>query len=306
MFRRSVLAIQRLFNQVDPASAVVAEDPVDGGDAPIFLIGPPRTGSTIVYQAMVRGLDLGYISNLMALLPRFMVRMDRVHRRLGRPMPALHPGKYGFVPGLWAPSEAGKVVDRWFDPDRTGEERSAVRRMLAALSGNGGRPTIIKSPSLVLRLPGIREILPQARFVVLSRSPAFVAQSLLLGRRDPTIATDRWSGVEPADFSAHADRGLAYQVVRQCVELTRAIESNLGDLPADRIVRLRYEDFCASPRRAVLSVAEAFGLMPSPALGDLPVRFEPRDRQRVDQATWAEIQLACRELGACPATGTPA
>ena len=30
---------------------------------PIFIVGPPRSGTTLVYQALIEYLDVGYLSN---------------------------------------------------------------------------------------------------------------------------------------------------------------------------------------------------------------------------------------------------
>lgn len=294
LFRHVALAVQRRFNGFDAASKEIDPSSVDGDLAPVVILSPPRSGSTLLYQAMCRMANVAYISNLMSLLPNRMVALARP--TLSRRAPSGAPyesGNYGYLPGLFAPSEAGKIVDFWFAHDTKGEHREAVRRMVAAISLQTGRPLLLKSPSLVLRTNTLLETFPAARIVALRRSGPHVVQSLMKGQTDSSLSADRWEGLQPPGFDAHAARGPEWQTAWQIAELLRIIRENVSR--AERKTEVLYEDFCGAPGKTLVGIGEALGLKIDTT--GAPDHFPVSQRQNVPDETWQRIVAACEELG---------
>ncbi|MGI9390230.1 MAG: sulfotransferase family protein [Boseongicola sp.] len=292
IFRPVALSVQRLFNQLDPATA--GEDPslVDAEFPPVFLIGPPRSGSTLVYQALCRAANVCFISNTMALLPRFMGRLAPWSLSRAPTSSSPYPrGDYGFLPGLFAPSEAGKVFDGWFSDDNRFDQ-SDVRRMIAGLSRRVDRPLLVKSPSLILRLDQINNMLPYARFIVLSRTPAFIVQSLLEGQSNQALSDDRWEGISPPMAVNRTFDGPEDKTAWQVAELLRSIELNMADVDASRISRVSYEDFCEDPRGCIDQVGRDIGIVTNSA--KLPSEFSVSSKIRVSPELWRKLEEACR------------
>ena len=78
---------------------------------PIFLIGAPRTGSTLVYQGITNSLDVKYIDNLMDILHRNLFYGAKVSNFLFDSKPHnCFKSRFGntFKYGLHAPSESGR------------------------------------------------------------------------------------------------------------------------------------------------------------------------------------------------------
>jgi hypothetical protein len=297
LFRPTALAIQKLFNQFDPAVRDEDAAPADGRFAPIFIVGPPRSGSTLLYQALCRGLEVSYISNLMSLLPRFMVRLAPVSlRHAPSAVAPFDPGDFGFLPGLFAPSEAGKIVDKWFSAGGDADHhRDMVRRSLAAIGRRTGRPLLVKCPSLVLKLDAVLQTVPNARLIVLAREPAFVVQSLLLGKAKPELAADRWEGIEPPGSETHRGDGPEAEIAWQIAEILRIIEQGAASAQPGCITRVAYEDFCSDPRSAVRRMGCELGLEAD--VRGLPERFEISRSRRVSEFSWNRIVSACADNG---------
>ncbi len=294
LFRHVALAVQRRFNGFDRASNAVDPRCVDGELAPVFILSPPRSGSTLLYQAMCRTMDVAYISNLMSLVPNRMVRLARsTLQRRAAPSAPYPTGSYGFLPGLFAPSEAGKAVDFWFDQNADDTHREAVRRMVAAISTRTGHPLLIKSPSLVLRTDAVLATFPFARIVVLRRSGPHVVQSLMKGQTDPALASDRWEGIRPPGITAHAARSVEWQTAWQVAELERIIRTGVSD--ARQKTDVVYEEFCAAPGPVLAKIGDALGL--TVRTEGVPECFRVSRRQSVSDAAWERIVAACDELG---------
>lgn len=296
LFRRSALAIQRRLNDFDRASAGTDPALADGELAPVFILGAPRSGTTLLYQALCRSARVSCISNVMALAPKYMLRLARLSMaRAPAPGAPFRGGEYGFLPGLFAPSEAGKVIDRWFDPARTEAHRDPVRRMFAALGERTGRPLLVKALPLALAVDRVRRFLPAARFVVIARDPPYVVQSLFRGQADPALSADRWEGVQPDGFAEHAGRGSEYQTAWQIAEIGRQIAAGLSGIGPHQAARLRYEELCNAPSATLARVCGELDLAVDTAV--LPASFPAANTRRVPHETWDRILRACAETG---------
>ena len=290
LFRRAALWLQARFNDFDPAAGSYPADLVDGPLAPILILAPPRTGTTLLYQVLLQQLHLAFISNLVSALPRYMVRMaGRWPGLVSRPPREIKRGHYGFVPGLLAPSEAGKVMDRWFSDPVVASSAESIRRTLSALGRISNGPVLIKSLSLTHRLPQVGQVLPRARYIRLRRALPYTVQSVLLGRADPSLGADRWQGVEPEGLDARKERGPIHEAALIVRAIDRRIDEHLAGC-ADRVIEVEYERFCSAPAETVERLARVFLLERRNPAAPLPPSFPSANRVRVDAPTWARIR----------------
>jgi len=87
---------------------------------PIFIIGLPRVGSTLVYQAIVRGLVTSYFCNAAATGPRAPALITRaLSRFLTITPPDCYTSDYGITRGWNAPAQAREIWGRWFPGDQS-------------------------------------------------------------------------------------------------------------------------------------------------------------------------------------------
>jgi len=153
----------------------------------------------------------------------------------------------------------------------------------------------VKCASLVLKLDTILEVLPHARLVILTREPAFVVQSLLLGKTNAGLAADRWEGIDPPGSEAHRAKGPEAETAWQIAEILRTIERDAAQARPGRVSRMSYEEFCSDPKGTVRRVATELGL--DGDVDGLPQRFEISRRRGVSEESWQKIVAACEENG---------
>ena len=108
MFRHLALRLQSLFNDFDPKSAGEVRHFSHPGLFPIFIIGAPRSGSTLLYQLLVKHTRVGYISNLMSLFPHKMITLAE-YTKAWHGSRNLKKSNLGYIAGLFSPSEAGAI-----------------------------------------------------------------------------------------------------------------------------------------------------------------------------------------------------
>ena len=172
--RKIALAIQKLFNGFDSAVKKSCDDLTMDEYPPIFMVGAPRTGSTMIFQVMVSQLRLAYISNIMALMPSLMVKLCMFSRRVACGYDGgIRESEYGYIPGLLSPNEAGKIADKWFDAMISDEEKKYVGRTFRMISSITKCRFLMKNQMNTLRIKQIRAVLPDSRFILLRRAPPF-------------------------------------------------------------------------------------------------------------------------------------
>ena len=249
--------------------------------APVFILGYHRSGTTILYNALVRAGSFRYPTPyhlahfrdyrederfdadaaLAATRRRFETRgiVDRFVD--GIPAHALSPEEYGFA------LKGGRLRPRTLDTFR--DFCDFVR------SGPGdGRTLLLKNPRDLTHAPFIHRSCPGAKFVFIHRYPGPTIDSrirelrLLFSRRSPYQAE-----IEPGyDYIMSRKLlrgtlrlcllperilalGLLHGFRRQAVRLLR----NLEQLPDESYTTLTYEELCADPERVVGGVLTFLG-----------------------------------------------
>jgi hypothetical protein len=285
--RRTVLYIQQRLRGFDGSAAGYLDVSLPVDQAPIFLIGAPRTGSTLVFQLLVRQFHVSYISNVMAAAPRLMVRLCRLSPRFCTGFDGgLRNSEFGFVPGLYAPNEAGQIMQQWFGDDPAADSPAQVRGMVAAVTNAGSAPLFLKNQSNTVRLDRIKEIFPDARLLFLRRDLRWTAQSLLLARRKLFGDERQWWSVAPPGYEAVTYGEPLYQVLWQADQLEQIALDACAATPA-RAAVLDYEELCARPAMVMAAVGERFGLRPTGA--PAPALCESQ-RQRLSADEWDRLE----------------
>ena len=246
----------------------------------VFLVGPARSGTTLLYKVLCLHPDVAFISNWRSKFPS--VPAVSLLDRLRRHAPSVvrrtwFPGSDAYVYG-----RARAPWDRAFPSPVEGEP---VYRS-AGVARPGGPPPASADPSIALpaafgsiralgggsclvskriannlRIPLLHEIFPRARFVFLIRDGRAVARSLA---RVDWWETSHiwWYGGTPAAWRAEGKDPWDL-CAEHWVKEAQAIEDGLEAIPDDQQFRLRYEDLVRDPINHFGEVARFLGLSES-------------------------------------------
>jgi hypothetical protein len=248
--------------------------------APVFLIGAPRSGTSLLYKCLALHPDLSYISNYNERLPRWesVSLLNRIPARLPTARRTVWFGGDGGNAYVYngrrplahkllpMPTEGESLFARCGLPEAAPPDDLPTPAAVAALRQTfgqvrrfgGGQRLLCKRIANNLRLPLLVEAFPDATFVLLTRDGRAVASSLRKVNWWPGFwvfwygsTTDQWEadGGDPWELAA-----------RHWVEEVHAIESGLDSVPAGQVVSLAYEDFVASPVDRLADIADRSGL----------------------------------------------
>jgi hypothetical protein len=239
----------------------------------VFVLGLPRSGTTLVSRYLVHRLEIAYWTSGVGQHPRAPVVTTFLERRQGPHRSELdsHDGR---IEGAAAPREAGSVWERFFDRERYMRfddlrpgDAPALRNLVAATQRVfGGTPFVNKDVKHMLRIDALARVFPESLFLVVRRRPQDVALSILRARFELRADPMQWGSVKPPDHERLAGLPVEEQVAGQVLSLRRRLDADLAALPQERVLRLDYERFCREPdtslgplRRTLGAVAERAG-----------------------------------------------
>jgi len=251
---------------------------------PIFVIGPPRCGSTLFYQAMTYCFNFCYFTNEMMSRPYDVASyIERQDCSIGHFSSFTSNHGRTEKDGPTAPHEAWPFWRRFY-PRATHDyienpkhlkrsEELEIRRTLQFMVEHFGCPFISKNMEIGLRLRSVQRIFPNAVYIVIKRDPRGIASSLLGARLKDYGNPEVWWSMRPVDFAAVVGEDVPTQLAGQILGVYRAIYS---DMNPSHVFELYYEDFCYNPQKEIGRVGaflEDCGINAVPTGQPVPSRF---------------------------------
>lgn len=222
--------------------------------SPVFIVGPPRCGSTILYQAMTNYFDILYIDNLAdSFAPAMYTGMQMSMRRFGRRPHGNFVAEFGttgLYGGCHAPSECGGLWYRWIPHDQhyvasqnvTSTMVRELRDEIGSIQNRWQRPMLIKNLHVGQRIAWVAQAFPAARYICIHRDVDDVVRSIVAARRKLSIpAGELWS-TRPDGYLDISGLSEVAMVRAQVDRLSAQIESDLSALPPTLVRHIRYED----------------------------------------------------------------
>jgi hypothetical protein len=234
-----------------------------------FILGPPRSGTTLLYELLVRRFRFAYISNLAHRLYRTPLSATF----LGRPLITAWRGdfesRYGHIGGWGAPSEGGWVWNRWVpESHNLTEEHAArlpvdvIRGTISGLSRAMHAPFLNKNVMHSVHMRLLDRLFPGCLFLHMHREPAANVRSILRARVQsggPRTGDDPWWSVKPKEWSSFKDADLVTQASAQVYYVHHNIEDDTARLGEQRTLIMDYHGMCTDPRSTLERVSAFLG-----------------------------------------------
>lgn len=268
--------------------------------AAVFIIGAPRTGSTILFQILTNALRVTYPDNLTQKFGDHLRCGLRVSRILfGDTTHDCFTSIRGRTNhcGLHAPNEMEHFFKRLFPSVRAASEVAAaasLAKLLQPIVRTYERPIVFKSLRIGQRIGLLAGTMPFARFIHIKRDPLFTAQSIILARAAEGKAPDTVWYVVPRQSERLAEIQGVRKVVRQIHLIDEEIDEELSRLPGVGAT-IHYRDLCCDPTVVIDRLSTFLGAIPprprhrSPALAY-------SETQMLDRVTFNELRRAVDEL----------
>jgi len=217
----------------------------------IFILGSPRTGSTLLYQALINALQPFYFANMVN--DYFSEHPVVGAAMISLPKEVPYKSAYGKTKDPLGPSEASLTIRNWFGGQHPSQTKScevipekkghllATMRAIYAMHG----PILIKNAWNCFRVKNLSKLFPNSKFVWVRRDIAQSANSDLkarIHRGSPYI----WNSATTSNYKEIQKLPYWEQVVEQQYEYNKAIAKDMQEVESTKIW---YEDLCAGKTR---------------------------------------------------------
>lgn len=222
--------------------------------APIFIVGAPRTGSTILYQALTNRFKVCYIDNLASNFYRnlrFGVWLSK--KKYGDRPHDNFRAEFGDTANFskHGPSECGEFWYRWLprsdhyadSSSISDKAKRKIRREILCVSAKYNQPFVFKNLNAGQRLKLIADIFPDAKIIFVQRDPLFVVRSILKARAKLGISAGQWWSVRPANFRSLLNLSEDKMCAAQVHYIESQIASDLELFGDDNVCRVHYSEF---------------------------------------------------------------
>ncbi len=223
---------------------------------PLFIVGPPRSGTTLLYQLLIARFKLGYISNIAAFSPKAPLIGSKIANMIVTNKINNFSSKYGRTKGLNQPHEFGAFWRRWFPageneippyayvPWESKIDLRELRSEIVALTEFFNAPMVFKIVENSFRLAPLSQIFPEALFLICKRNPLDIAQSILKMRVNRLGTKDKWIAVKPKEYERIKDYPYYLQISYQIYYTYKQIYEDADKIGVHRFLEVHYEDVC--------------------------------------------------------------
>jgi len=281
---------------------------VDTSFQPVFILGLPRSGTTILYRILDKTAQFNVVTlyhvlyhdrllyhhfnggadrAIQEIIDYFTRRKVETREADSLSVGPRQPTEYGFM-----------LPERGF-PWRITEQNSSrlavLCKKLSYIEGNG-RQILLKNPFDFANFMRIKTIFPQAQFIFIHRHPIDVLDSQIRGIRQIfrekndylalifnkygaafNIPLMRW--FFRVSFSPYVPLGLLY-LMQRVARATQYYVEHINELPREDYVSITYEQLCERPRATIAHILNHFSL---DASFDAGKYIQPRDTETPPQ-----------------------
>ena len=178
----------------------------------IFIVGVPRSGSTLLGQIMAQTGAFSCISNFVArfwMAPYLGMLIEQALDVQKRESQQAFHSSFGTTEGWAGPHEFGYFWSRWFEFDEVHKlspkevakiNRSELCKEIAALESIYKKPLFFKNLTCGLQITFLAELLEKSFFVLCRRHTLYNMQSLLLARQEIFGDKEYWWSLRPKEY----------------------------------------------------------------------------------------------------------
>lgn len=225
----------------------------EGEYHPVFIIGAPRTGSTILYQIISNELDILYIDNLIDAFYRNFLWAFKLSDKLFNAkshncFKSIHGNTWKC--GLHAPSECGEFWYQWLPrekhfidyKDTDSIVMQSIQTELYSVINFFDKPLLMKNLNAGQRLRLLCQVCPDAKFISVVRDKIDTANSILNSRRKSGVKEGDWWSVKPKDFENLLGLNEHEMVIRQIYYLEKQISEDIKLFPSSNYIVINYDE----------------------------------------------------------------
>ncbi len=236
---------------------------------PIFIIGAPRTGSTVLYQAITNFFNIIYINNY--ILNRFQISyyaLKHSNKKFNTLKHNNFNSDFGSTKDDIDPSESSFFWYQWFPQNKhyvksyeiNNKSKVEIYSTITAMVNYTNKPIVFKNLNMGMRLEVIKDIFPNALFINVKRDIIETAYSIYNGRIKQYNDENKWFSVKPSNYDETKLLTAENQILNQIFSIEKQIEKDLLLFNKTQYININYADFCTNPYIELKKIETFFNL----------------------------------------------
>lgn len=274
---------------------------------PIFIIGAPRTGSTILYQILTNKFDVLYIDNLVDTFYRnlyFGFWIDNLFFD-GKPhncFKSYHGNTLQY--GFHAPAECGAFWYRWLPKERhyvakgemPKEVIKEIKENIFSVINRYNKPFIFKNLNAGQRMGLIYEIAPGAKFIFIKRDPLYTAQSILQSKRRVGKKGNEWWSIKPKNYKKLEKLNTYEQIVKQIFFLEKQIIEDYKLFDPQNFLIVHYSELCKKSEDIISKIHKFIGEYVGERIGVIPANIKKSEKKTINDKEFERLRKEIQKL----------
>ena len=236
----------------------------------VFIMGPLRSGSTLISQWMANTGIAAYPTNLMSRFFKAPVMGAKIQMLLtderynfrneirdfnseinfssenGKTKGALAPNEFWY---FWKNFLPDTGLDYWTDEELF--TKANIQMMLSEFAGITDvfqKPFVLKGMNLNYNIAFLNKVFDKAIFIHSKRDPLTNIASILKARERQLGSIENWYSFKIPEYEDLIKLNPYEQAAGQVHFINQAVEDGLKDVPEHKKITINYEDFCNDPK----------------------------------------------------------
>ncbi len=237
----------------------------------IFIMGPLRSGSTLITQWLASSGLVAYPTNLMSRFYKAPIMGSKIQMLLtdeqynfrneikdftssvdfasenGKTKGALAPNEFWY---FWRKFLPDSEKDYWNNEELF--DKTDIKTMLAEFAGITDvfqKPFALKGMILNYNIAFLNKVFDKAIFIHSKRDPLTNIASVLKARERQLGSIDKWYSFKMPEYSDLIKLNPYEQAAGQVHFINQAVEKGLKEVPEHKKMTINYEDFCHDPEQ---------------------------------------------------------
>lgn len=240
--------------------------------SPIFIVGVPRSGTTLAYQLLTSHVRVGYITNSLEKNFYWPLIYSSIVFRSKKNLiyESSYNSTYGVnkKDGRNAPNQGVEIWARLFGTERhflpvhevSNLTKNSVFKHVLALSKIYGRDFLFKELSLGAKLNVIKKIFPDARFIYIKRNFTDTACSIFSAMEANGVPEGVMWGMQFEGYEKYLSLPRVEMIYHQVNQIEKSIKEQLEGVDHKDLYFANYNEICSDPRSFVYDIASKFNL----------------------------------------------
>lgn len=272
----------------------------------VWVVGLPRSGTTLTMQLLCQHLQVGYVDNIMARFWRAPCTGARLSEIiLGDERSVSYASNHGSTSDPGSPHEFSyfwhdlfgledhKKIDLKTIRENTDWEQ--VRKKLNAIASIKKSPMVYKALWPAYFYEEFFSMFPASLYIMIRRPALEVAASLTRAREQYYGDRNTWWSMTFEGYEEYLALHYSDQIAIQLSELSKLYFRPLEQTKRVRVLDTSYKELCEAPQKFLNDVCGQLEVLCNqrPIIkGNIPECFAPRETYGVDDKTLSELSAS--------------